>query len=777
MSVQAIGQPVRREEDLRLITGRGRYVDDVRLPGEARGYVLRSPYAQAPIRAIEASRTGSSPGVLAVLTGADLRRRGLGTLTPNVRRRRHDGTPAFVCPQPLLASDRVRYVGDPVAFVIAESLDQAKDAAELIAVEYEPLPAVTGAAAALLPGAPAVWDDNPGNEAFFHEVGDAAAVDRAFAAAAHIVRHEAAINRITANTMEPRGCLAQYDAAEERYTIRCTVQSVHQIRAALAESIFKLPHHKFRVVCDNMGGGFGMKGGCYPEYALSLWGAEVTGRPVRWIAERSEGLLTDEQGRGSVVEAELALDRDGRFLALRARWKAAIGAYFSTDRPTIPITIGLGCLVNTYTLPAVHAQVTAVLTNTMGTAPYRGGSRPEPIFVVETIIDAAARRLGIDPVELRRRNTIPASAMPYTTPLRQTYDSGDFTKNLDDCLALAGYGEGGRRREAARRAGRWLGVGVATACAATGGRDYEHAEIRFDPAGGVVLLTGSMDHGQGHGTTFKQILSEKLGIDADLIRYRYGDSDLVTMGIGTFGSRSAQLAGSAIVVAADRLIDKGRRIAAHMLEAAANDVVFERGRFVIAGTDRSVGLAEVARHSFHSGLLPNDIEAGFTERANFGPENAATFPSGAHLAEVEIDAETGAVALTRYAAVDDVGRVLNPLLCEGQIQGGIVQGAGQALFEQIVYDPESGQLLTGSFQDYCMPRADDFPDFALGNNQTLTDRNPLGVKGVGEAGTLGAIPAVLNAVNDALAQAGAPAIDMPATPEKVWRALRATRAQ
>jgi carbon-monoxide dehydrogenase large subunit len=772
MSVQAIGQPVRREEDLRLLEGRGRYVDDVREPDEARGYVLRSPHAHAHITGLNTRRAQAVPGVLAILTGEDLRRRGLGTLTPGVRRRRRNGSPAFVCPQPLLARDRARYVGDPIAFVVAETLNHAKDAAELIDIEYEPLAAVISAEAALAPGAPAVWDEDPGNEAFFHETGDKAAVDAAFAKANRIVRHTIPINRVSANSMEPRGCLAQYDSDYNRYTIRCTIQSVHATRAALADRIFKLPQHRFRVVCDNMGGGFGMKGGCYPEYALSLWASEVTRRPVRWIAERSEGLSSDEQGRGSVVETALALDAEGRFLGLRAQWKAAIGAYYSTDRPTIPLTIGLGCLVNTYGIPAVHAEVTAVLTNTMTIAPYRGGSRPEPIYVIETIVDKAARELGIEPAELRRRNTIPNEAMPFTTVLQQTYDSGDFVKNLDDCLDLSDYSHVAQRREDAKKRGKLLGVGVATAVAASGGRDYEHAEIRFDSAGGVVLMTGSMDHGQGHGTTFKQVLSEKLGIDADLIRYRYGDSDLVTMGIGTFGSRSAQLAGSAIVVAADRLIDKGRKIAAHMMEAGTHDIEFAGGKFTIAGTDRSVGIVEVARQSFDTAHLPRDIEAGFAERANFGPPGCATFPSGAHYCEVEIDAETGAVALTRYAAVDDVGRVLNPLLCEGQIHGGIVQGAGQALMENLVYDQSSGQLLTGSFQDYAMPRAADFSDFSLANNPTLTDRNPLGVKGVGEAGTLCAIPAVMNAVNDALAGIGATRIEAPATAEKVWRALR-----
>ena len=776
MGVQTIGMPVRREEDFRLLRGKGRYVDDVRAANEAHGYVLRSPHAHARIAALDAGRARAAVGVLCVLTGSDLARRGLGTLMPAVRRRCRNGAPAFVCPQPLLADDRVRYVGDPVAFIVAESVNQAKDAAELIAVEYDVLPAVVRAEAALAAGAPAVWDDNPGNEAFFHEVGDRAEVDSAFAKADHVVRHKTIVNRVTANSMEPRGCLAEYDRDQDRYTIRCTVQSVHGTRAALADRIFELPHHHFRVVCENMGGGFGMKGGCYPEYALSLWASEVLERPVRWIAERSEGLMSDEQGRGSVIDTELALERDGRFLALRTRWSAAIGAYYSTDRPTIPLSVGLGCQVNTYNIPSVHTEVTAVLTNTMTIAPYRGGGRPEPIYATETIIDKAAHQLGLTPVELRRRNTILAGAMPFTTALGQTYDCGDFPKNLEDCLTLADYDRVAERREAAKRRGKLLGVGVATTVAASGGRDYEHAEIRFDPSGGVVLMTGGMDHGQGHGTTFKQVLSEKLGIDADLIRYRYGDSDLVTMGIGTFGSRSAQLAGSAIVVAADRLIDKGRKIAAHMMEAAVPDIGFENGKFAITGTDRSVGIAEVAKRSFHSLQLPDGVETGFTERANFGPADPATFPSGAHLAEVEIDEETGEVTLTRYSAVDDVGRVLNPLLCEGQIHGGIVQGVGQALMEEVVYDPATGQLLSGSFQDYGMPRADQFCGFDVENNPTLTEKNPLGVKGVGEAGTIAAIPAVMNAVNDALVRIGAPYVEVPATSEKVWRALRAARA-
>ncbi len=775
MAVQKIGQHVVREEDDRLLRGRGRYVSDMKLPGEAQAYVLRSPHAHAKITAIDTAQAKAAPGVLAILTGADIAKRGLGTTRPFAPRKRSNGQPAFVCPQPLLAKDRVRYVGDPIAFVVAETLDQAKDAAELIDISYEMLPAVITAEEAMVPGAPAVYDENPGNEAFFHEGGNKDAVDAAFAKAAHLVKHNVIINRITANTMEPRGCLAQYDTVDKRYTIRCTIQSAHGTKAALAGQIFKLPHNKFRVVCDNMGGGFGMKGGVYPEYAVALYAAEVTGRPVRWTAERSEGVMTDEMSRGSHVETTLALDKDGKFLALRAINTASIGAYYSSERPMIPLTVALGCLVNTYAFPAIHAQVKAVLTNTMTIAPYRGGGRPEPIIVTETIIDKAAHQLGIDTAELRARNTVPKSAMPYTTAMRQVYDTGDFGKNLADVLQLAEQSSVAQRREAAKKRGKILGFGVATAVAATGGQGFEFAEVRFDQTGGVTLLTGSMDHGQGHGTAYKQVLSEKLGIDANLIRYEFGDTDLVDNGVGSFGSRSAILAGGAITVAAQKLVEKGKKIAAHMMEAAVDDVAFENGSFAIAGTDKKVSLAQVAKHSFEWGQLPNDVEMGFTERANYAPANASTFPSGAHICEIEIDAETGKLALTRYSAVDDVGTVLNPLICEGQIQGGIVQGLGQSLCEDIIYD-KNGQLLSGSFMDYCMPRADDLCDFTLGSNTSPTDRNPLGVKGVGEAGTIGAIPALMNAVNDALHRIGAPEIEMPATPEKVWRAIQAARA-
>ncbi len=776
MGLYGIGQPVPREEDPRLLRGHGRYVDDVTLSREARAYVLRSPYAAARIKAIDAGKARQSPGVLCVLTAAEMKKRGLGAMSPVLPRKKHDGSPAFVSPQPLLAGERVRYVGDPVAFVVAETVDQAKDAAELIEVEYEPLPCVVSAEDALAPGAPAVHDECPGNEAWTHEVGDKAKTDAAFAKAAKIVKQRIVINRITANSMEPRGCLAEYDPEEDFYTLRCTVQSVHGTRATLSSQLFKKPQTHFRVICDNMGGGFGMKGGAAPEYALALWAAEVTGRPVKWIAERSEGIATDEQARDSVVETELALDENAKFLALRTVHKASIGAYNTSERNIMPTIVALGCLNNTYRFEAIHATVIGTLVNCMMIAFYRGGGRPEPLYVIESIVDVAARELGMDPAELRRRNNIAPDAMPYTTAMRAVYDVGDFPHIFAEAEKHIGYAEADKRREDAKKRGKLLGIGIASHIAPSAGRDYEHAEIRFDPSGSVTLITGAMDHGQGHGTTFKQVLSQKLGIDAERIRYRFGDTDVVTQGIGTFGSRSAVLAGSAVWVAADRIIDKGKKLAAHFLEAAEADITFEAGRFTVAGTDRSIELMDVARRSFHQDMMPKGVEVGLAERADYGEGVTATFPNGTHICEVEIDPDTGRLELTRYIAVDDVGTMINPLLVEGQMIGGIVQGAGQAMMEDIVYDKELGQLVTGSFQDYCMPRADDFPMFEMWNENIPTKRNPLGVKGAGEAGTCGAIPAVMNAVNDALFHAGAARIEMPATPEKVWRALNANGA-
>jgi aerobic carbon-monoxide dehydrogenase large subunit len=766
-----IGQPVPREEDPYLVRGAGRYVDDVQAIGQTRAYVLRSPHAHARIVRIETAEAKAKPGVLLVLTGDDAEVLGLGTLRPHQPRKRRDGSPAFTSSQPFLARERVRYLGDPVAFVVAETLDEAKDAAEAIAVEYDMLPAVPTTEDAIRPGADAVWDGCPDNQAFTHAAGDKAAVGKALGAAAHVVRHRMVINRLTTNSMEPRGCLAEYATREARYTLRCTVQGPHMIRRVLAAEVFKLHETNFRVIAENVGGGFGMKGGLYPEYVLATLAARLTGRPVKWIAERSEALQSDEHCRDNVTEAELALDRDGRFLAFAVRSFCNIGAYYTSDRSAGPPTNNIGVLAGTYVIPAMHVETTAVMTNTMMTGPYRGAGRPEAAYVIETMVDIAARRLGIDRGELRRRNMIPAAAMPYKTALVYTYDCGDFGKNLEDCLTLADYAGFAARRSESQARGKLRGLGVSSTVEASNAGLIEHAEIRFDPTGTVTVSVGTHDHGQGHGTTFRQIISDRLGITPDRIRFNYGDTDQIAIGTGTFGSRSTIAAGTAMIIAAGKIVAKGRRIAAHMMEAGEHDIEFENGKFVVAGTDKTVDLVQVARDAFVPAKLPRDIEPGIFETGTFsGGER--TYPNGCHISEVEIDIETGEVALARYTAVDDVGHMINPMLVEGQLHGGIVQGAGQALMENVAYD-DSGQLVSGSFMDYAMPRAGDFCAFKLGENEVPTKTNPLGVKGAGESGTVGALSSVMNAVNDALAGIGAPYVQMPATPEKVWRAIRA----
>ncbi len=772
MGQYEVGRPELREEDFALVQGVGRYVDDVNLPATAHAYVLRSPYAHARIRSIDTAAAVAAPGVLCVLTGTDPEVASLALQSPRMPRKRRDGSPQFICPQPHLAKDRVRYVGDYVAFVVAETLAQAKDAAELVEVDYEPLPAVTSTEGATAPGAPAVWDELPDNQALFHSDGDKAKVDAAFARADHVVKHRMVINRITANTMEPRGALSHFDLREGRYVMRLTLQSPHRARNAIAQ-IFKLPEMKFHVIAENVGGGFGMKGGVYPEYILTAVAAKKIGRPVKWISERAEAHLADEQARDNVTEAELALDKSGKFLALRTRTIAALGAYNNTDRNSAPAISNLGGLAGTYTTPAIYCEVIGVVTNTMLTAHYRGAGRPEASYVIETMIDLAAHELKMDPVELRRINTIPSNALPYKTGLTFTYDSGDFDKNMSDATKLADYEGFARRFEESRKHGKLRGIAVTNTIEQTAGGMLEHAEIRFDMTGAVTLLAGVHDHGQGHATTFKQVLSQTLGIDADLIRYRYGDTDEVMTGTGTFGSRSAATCSAAIDIAAKKIVAKGTKIAAHMLEAAETDIAFDKGKFTVAGTDRSVGLLDVARASFVPQRLPRGMEPGLYDTGTSA--TPATYPNGCHVCEVEIDRDTGRVEVVRYFVVDDVGRVINPLLVHGQVHGGIAQGLGQALLEDMRYDDELGQLLTGSFMDYGMPRADDMCAIEIRSNEVPTKTNPLGVKGAGEAGTVGALPAVMNAINNALATEGAGYVQMPATPEKVWRALQAAR--
>jgi carbon-monoxide dehydrogenase large subunit len=774
MNMMRIGDPVEREEDLRLLTGKGRYLDDVNAMNQARAHVLRSPFAHADIRSIKTDAAKQAPGVLAVLTGDDLAARGLGPITPAFAGKRSDGSPGFATPQPLLAQGRVRFVGEAIVFIVAETVAQAKDASELIEIDYEPLPVVISVDDALAPGATAIWDENPTNEAFTHVTGNAVAVDAAIAGAAHVIRHRVMVTRVACNAMETRGCIAHYDSFEDRYELRATVQSVHGIRNQIAGMIFGMPQTRLHVICDNMGGGFGIKGGCYPEYSLALWASEVVERPIKWMADRAESLLTDEQARGGLVDAELALDANHKFLGLRTHTKVPIGAYFATDRNIRSVTGGLGGLAGVYGMPAIHGKVTGAFGNQIGNAQYRGGAKPEPVYVLEVMVDVAARELGIDPAELRRINTLGPDAMPYKTSLGDVYDCGDFVRNYEDCLKVGDYTGADARRENAKARGKILGLGTSNSVTGVASTNFEHVEVRFDPSGGITLLSGAMDHGQGHATTFKQVLADKLGIDGDGITYRFGDTDKVATGVGTFNARCAVFVGSAVVNAAEKIIEKGKRIAAHLLEAADADIEFADGKFTVAGTDRSVDIKEIAKAAFNKMRLPPEIEPGLYEHGEFGmgQGQAPTFPNGAHLAEIEIDADTGKIDLVRYSAVDDAGTILNPLLFDGQVHGGIVQGAGQIMMEEVNYDPESGQLVTGSFMDYGMPRADDFCNFDISANVVPTARNPLGVKGVGEAGTVGAMPAIMNAINDALHRAGAPAIEMPATPQKVWKALQ-----
>ena len=769
-----IGQPVPRTEDPRLLKGAGRYIDDVASPDCLHGYVVRSPFANARFEIGDVEPAKAAPGVHAVLTGADFAASGLGVPTPLVPRTRRDASPAFVCPHALLVDGQARYVGDYVAFIVAETLNQAKDAAELLEIEYDPLPATILVRDAVADGAPLVWPDGTGNEAFTHDQGDRQAVDAAFADAAHVVAQDFTINRLAANPMETRRCLADYDAAADRYTIYCSVQAPHLTRTQLANQIFHEPHAKFRVICENMGGAFGMKGTLYNEYALCLWAAKRIGRPVKWVAERGESLLSDDHARDNFTAGELALDANGQFLALRVRTLANVGAYYTSDRSALAPTVNLGVLAGTYTTPAIHVEVTAVLTNTRMTGPYRGAGRPEAAYVIESLIDKAARTLGHDPAALRRQNTIPASAMPFQSGLVYNYDSGDFAKNLEDGLKLGDYDGFAARRTETEARGKLRGIGISNTVERAGGVGLETAEVRFDPAGGVTLVMGTSDHGQGHETIFKQILSHELGIDTDTIRFVDGDTDLVAMGTGTFGSRSATLGGTALHLASQKIIAKGKRIAGHMMEAGLEDIAFDNGTFTVAGTDKSVSITDVAKLAFLPAKLPRDIEPGLYETGTYEPE-VPNFPNGTHLCEVEIDPATGVTEIVRYSVVDDVGTVINPLLLKGQIHGGIVQGAGQALMEDAAYDPESGQLIAGSFMDYAMPRADNFCDFEVSSNSYPTATNPLGVKGAGEAGTVGALPTVMSAINDALHGIGADYVEMPATAEKVWRSIRAVR--
>ncbi len=769
----ALGQAVPRFEDLRLLRGGGRYIDDLVLPRMAFGYVLRSPHAHARIRSIDTRQAKDAPGVLAVLTGDDWQASGWGDLPVPVGPKRRNGSPLYRSPFPALVKDRVRWVGDYVAFVVALTRDQAQDAAELIEVDYEPLPAVVATAEAARPGAPLVWDDCPDNICFVHLEGDKAKTDAAFTHAYHIVRHPLVINRVTGATMEPRGCVGVYDPSEDHYTIHTTLQRTHAFRAELAQNVLNVPESKVRVVCGDIGGSFGMKSAVYNEVALVLLAAKVTGRPVKWISTRSEAFLGDAQGRDNVTAAELALDRDGIFLGLRVKTTVNCGAYLQTGGQAF---VGnLGTLAGVYRTPAIHVDVTTVFTNTNPVRPYRGNGRPEAGYVIERMVDLAAAELGIDRIELRRRNLIPPEAMPFKSGLTFTYDCGAFAKGMDAALDLADVAGFAARRAESERRGKLRGLGVSYTIERAASAGFEGAEIRFDRGGTATLVAGSVTQGQGHETIFKQLVCDRLGLDPLKVQYVQGDTDKIFFGEGTGGSRSATIGGSAFHMASEKIVAKGTRIAARVLAVEDGDVAFADGMFSSAKSNRRLTIAEIAKEALNPRSLPAGMEPGLVSNAVYQAK-VDNYPNGCHVCEVEIDAETGVVELARYSVVDDVGTVLNPLLLEGQVCGGVAQGIGQVLMEDIRFDAASGQLLTGSFMDYAMPRADDFCDVEIASNPVPTKTNPLGVKGAGEAGCVGALPAVVNAVVDAVAALGIRHIDMPATPERLWQAIRRARA-
>jgi len=763
----AIGQPVSRFEDPRLLRGGGQYVDDFVLPGMVFGHVLRSPHAHARIRSIDTAKAKAAPGVLAVLTGDDWIASGWGDLPVPGSHKRRDGSQNYRPRYPALVKDRVRFVGDYVAFVVAETRHQAADAAELIEVDYEPLPAAIGTAEATRPGSPLVWEDCPDNICFVQIHGDKAATEAAFVTAAHVVKQQLVINRVTGATMEPRGSIGDYNAITDHYTIYTTLQRAHGYRSELATRILKVPEHKVRVVAGDIGGSFGMKSAIYNEVALVLLGSKLTGRPVKWVGTRSESFLADAQARDNVTDAELALDKDGNFIGFRVFSFVNAGAYLQSGFQAY--TGNLGTLAGVYRTPASYVESTAVFTHTMPCRPFRGNGRPEAAYVIERMVDLAAVEMKMDPAEIRRKNYIVPEAMPFKSSVTFTYDCGEFEKGMDLALKLADVAGFPKRKAESKKHGKLRGLGMSYTIERAAAAGFEGAEIRFDRTGTVQMLSGSINQGQGHETTFKQVVADKLGIHPDDIEYIQGDTDKVFFGEGTGGSRSATMSGSAFHYAAEKIIAKAKAIAAHNLKVDVADVNFADGIFSSAKTNQTMTIKDVAQNAVNPGKLPKDMEVGLNANATY-TATVENFPNGVHICEVEIDPETGEVELVRYNVVDDVGTVINPLLLKGQIVGGAAQGVGQILMEDIRFDAD-GQLLTGSFMDYAMPRARDLCAFEVKSNPVPTKTNPLGVKGAGEAGCVGAMPAVANALVDALAEFGVTHIAMPATPEVVWRAM------
>jgi carbon-monoxide dehydrogenase large subunit len=766
-----VGQPVRRFEDQTLITGKGRYTDDIGLENAVHAYVLRARVAHANIRSIDAAAARKMPGVLVVLTGEDVKADGLGDVPCHAPLNNKDGSPRHDTPRPALAVGKVRHLGQPVALVVAETLLQAQDAAEAIEVDYEELPAVADARAAIEKGAPQLFDGIPNNIVFDwdNDTSDFAATDAAFARATHVTTLEMINNRVVVNSMEPRNAIGDWDAASGRPVLYTGTQGSHFVRDPLAEAVLKVPKEKLRVVTPpNVGGGFGMKAFVYPEQVLVVWAAEKLKRPVRWQSDRSEGFISDNQGRDHFTRAELALDEKGKFLGLRVSLIANVGAYLSPMGPFIP-TRSTDLVSGLYTTPAIAINVKGVCTNTVPVCAYRGAGRPEASYLIERLVDAAARELNMTPDRIRKINLIPKKAIPYTSPTKLTFDSGEFVEIMQAAMEKADWAGFKARRKESQRRGKLRGIGMATYTERCGGGFPETASIEFKDDR-VELVMGNQEYGTGLVTSYKQLVSDRLGIDADRIEVVYGDSDRSPRGL-TGGSRALPVGGSALHEASLKIVDKGKQIAANLLEASSADIEFGDGQFRIVGTDRHVDLFDVAKAARDPAKLPPGMEPGLDYTQVQNPAGA-TFPNGCHIAEVEVDPDSGITTILRYTVVDDFGAVINPMLLEGQVHGGVVQGIGQALLEETVYD-DNGQLLTGTFMDYAMPRADNLPNFSFSTRNVRCTANPLGIKGAGEAGAIGAPSAVINAIVDALAARGVRHIDMPATPSRVWQALHA----
>jgi carbon-monoxide dehydrogenase large subunit len=763
MTKFGLSQSVRRVEDPRLLRGQGRYTDDIALPNQAIGYVLRSPHAHAKLKGIDATAAKTMPGVLGIYTGADLAAAGLGELPCQIPMKNRDGSDRADAPRLALATDTVRHVGDPVAFVVAESFAAAKDAAEAVMVDYDILPSATDLATA--EKGPPVWPAAPNNVVFDWEVGDKAKAEALFKGAAHVARLTVVNNRIVVASMEARAATASFEGG--RTTLYTNTQGSWLVRGLLADKVFKRPQDAFRVVTPDVGGGFGMKLFLYAEHVLVCFASEKLGRPVKWSSERGEAFLSDTHGRDNITLGELALDKDGKFLALRTRNVANMGAYLSTFAPFIPTGAGTKVLASVYGFQAIHAHVIGMFTNTTPVDAYRGAGRPESNYLVERLIDQAARDLKLDRVELRRRNMVAPAQMPWTSAMGATYDSGDFHQVMDAALAKIDWKGFPARQKASEAKGRRRGIGMAYYLEATGGAPNERAEIRFNADGMVDVLVGTQSTGQGHETAYVMLTSERLGIPHDKIRVLQGDSDAVPTGGGTGGARSLYSEGQAIFATAATVIDKGKAAAGEVLEAAVVDIEFDQGagKFSVAGTDKAIAILDLAAEMRKRGT-------GQLDAAEVAEIKAHTFPNGCHIAEVEIDPDTGVVAIPRYIVMDDVGHALNPLIVRGQVHGGVAQGIGQAVLERTSYDAGSGQLLSGSFMDYALPRADDLPDIEVDFIEIPCGTNPLGVKGAGEAGAVGSPPAVINAIVDALAPMGIATVDMPATPEIVWRTIQ-----